>query len=142
VTPNQRNLVQGSWLQIKENSKPLECLFYQKLAELNPNLKVIFKANLEDQGHRLVTMIDHTVSMLDDVSGLFSAARQLSKHYPSLFKANDQDYAVVAKALLLALAQSQDEPFDAELKQAWVVVYSMLAETLRKSKNLMSAKVA
>jgi hemoglobin-like flavoprotein len=128
----QITIVQQSWQSLAGIKDQVGGIFYGKLFKLDPTLRALFRGDIEQQGHKLVAMIDAAVAGLDNTGaliGVLVALGQRHKHYGVV----DQHYDTVAAALLETLAAGLGENFTAEVQAAWVAVYNVLSSTMKSA---------
>ncbi|MCH9827528.1 MAG: globin family protein [Pseudomonadota bacterium] len=130
MTPAQITLVRDTWEQVLPISDSAASLFYGKLFELDPELRKLFKADMQTQGRKLMAMIDTAVRGLGRVEILRPALLDLGRRHTG-YGVRPDDYATVAVALLWALEQGLGEAFTSEVRQAWTEVYMILATTMQ-----------
>ena len=56
-------------------------MFYQNLFTAAPRLQPLFKGNIEDQGRKLMQMLDAAVSQLDDLDTLVPILQGLARRH-------------------------------------------------------------
>ncbi len=125
----QKELVQSTFAKIEPIAEAAAELFYNKLFELDPALKPLFKGNMKEQGKKLMATLKVVVAALDDLDKLVPAVKILGQRHKS-YGVQAAHYATVAEALLWTLEQGLEEAFTPEVKQAWTNVYTLLAETM------------
>ena len=130
MTPRQKELVQTSWEKVVPISETAASLFYGRLFELDPSLKSMFTSDITEQGKKLMTMITMAVRGLDNLGALVPAVQALGRRHGS-YGVKDEHYGTVAAALLWTLEQGLGPDFTPETKEAWVVVYTILADTMK-----------
>ena len=135
MTPDQKELVIRSWAQVKVIGEQAAELFYKKLFELDPSLKRLFHSDMADQGKRLIVMIDAAINKLDDIPALIPVLEQLGKRHHE-YGVKNTDYETVASALIWTLAQGLGDAFTKDVKKAWVIVYSLIAQTMKNTKSM------
>lgn len=104
-------------------------LFYQNLFAADPSLKPLFKGNMDQQGAKLMQMIDAAVGKLNDLDTLVPVLQQLAKRHVT-YGAQEAHYHTVGAALLKTLAQGLDESFTPDVKQAWTDVYGVMTNVM------------
>ncbi len=134
MTPEQKELVQSTWEPVKEISETAASLFYGKLFELDPSLRSLFKGDMEEQGRKLMTMIGAAVRGLDDLGELTPVVEGLGKRHAT-YNVKDEHYATVGAALLWTLQQGLGESFTEDVKEAWTIVYTTLADLMKGAAN-------
>ncbi len=129
MTPEQIALVKQSWAQVVPISEQAAELFYGKLFELNPAYKELFTGDMKSQGKKLMSMINTAVSSLDKLDTILPAVQDLGKRHVG-YGVKDEDYDTVAVALLWTLEQGLGDGFTAEVKEAWTLTYTTLANVM------------
>ena len=130
MTPEQKELVQSTWEPVQEISDTAASLFYNRLFELDPSLRPMFKGDIAEQGRKLMTMIGAAVRGLDDLGELTPVVKGLGKRHVN-YGVKDEHYATVGAALLWTLEQGLGEAFTADVKAAWTEVYTTLADLMK-----------
>ena len=129
ISRAQKELVQSTFAKIEPIAETAAKLFYDKLFELDPALKPLFKGNMKEQGKKLMGTLKVVVATLDDPARLMPAVKVLGQRHNG-YDVQPAHYATVAQALLWTLEQGLDGDFTAEVKRAWTNVYTMLADTM------------
>jgi len=130
MKPEQIELVKSSWSKVAPISEQAAELFYRKLFELNPDLKSMFKSDMTEQGRKLMAMLNTAVNSLDKLEAIVPAVQDMGRRHVA-YGVKDQDYDTVGEALLWTLKQGLGEGFTAEVKDAWVDTYTLVASTMR-----------
>ena len=132
MTPEQTLLVKSSWEKVLPISDQAAELFYGRLFELDPELKSLFKGDMEEQGRKLMRMISTAVAALDRLEAIVPAVQQLGVRHVG-YGVRDEHYDTVGAALLWTLQQGLGESFTADMKEAWTSVYGVLAGTMKSA---------
>ncbi len=130
MTPEQIAGIQASWAQVLPIADTAAALFYQRLFELDPSLKTMFRGDMTEQGRKLVAMINTAVNGLDRLEGIVPAVQELGRRHAG-YGVKDEDYDTVGAALLWTLEQGLGPTFTPELKAGWVEAYGVLADTMK-----------
>ena len=130
MTPEQKNLVQSTFAAIAPSADTAAKLFYTKLFELDPDLKPLFRGNMDEQGRKLMIIIGTAVNGLDVLDEIVPVVEDLGKRHVD-YGVKDKDYNTVGTALLWTLEQGLDNKFTADVEEAWTVVYSLLADIMK-----------
>jgi len=134
LTPQQIELVTNSWEQVLPIKETAADLFYNKLFELDPALRPLFKDDIKVQGERLMNMIDVAVKALNRLEDVVPAVQAMGRRHKD-YGVKESHYDTVAGALLWTLEQGLGEAFTAEVKDAWTQVYTVLATTMITAAN-------
>ena len=132
VTPRQITVVKASWHMLTPIANEAAAMFYQRLFELDPTLKLLFVRDMEQQGRKLMGMIGIAVNSLDRIDEIVPAIQELGRRHIK-YGVKYQDYATVATALLWTLQQSLKQEFTPEVEAAWTAVYRLLADTMKEA---------
>ena len=130
MTPEELYLVRSSWEKVRPISAQAAELFYGRLFEIAPELTRLFKGDMGEQGHRLMTMIDTAVKGLDRWDQLIPAVQALGKRHAG-YGVKETDYDAVASALLWTLQKGLGAAFTDEVRLAWINTYTALADTMK-----------
>ena len=128
ITPLQRTLVQRSFRKIAGKTELVAELLYQRLFELSPSSKMLFKCEMRRQGRKLIQGLAVAVTGLDTPEKLTPMLQELGKRHIG-YGAKKEDYQYLGEALLYALEQMLGAEFTPELREAWTVVYRFLADS-------------
>jgi hemoglobin-like flavoprotein len=132
MTPEQAVLVKASWQKVLPISDKAAELFYGKLFELDPALRPMFKGDMAEQGQKLMRMINTAVNGLDRLQDIVPAVQQLGVRHVG-YGVKDAHYDTVGAALVWTLGQGLGDAFSDEVKEAWVTVYGILADTMKSA---------
>ncbi len=130
-TPEEISLIQTSFLKICETN----CweIHYNRLFELDPEAVKLFKGDIKDQQHRIMTMMKTVVEGLNNPQIIIPAVQELGKrHYE--YNVKDEHYEIFKESLLYAIEKVLADEFTPELKSAWTKFYDVLADVMKTSK--------
>ena len=130
MTPEQIELVKSSWGKVEPIAEQAAELFYGKLFELNSELKSLFKSDMKEQGRKLMVMLNTAVNSLDKLEAIVPAVQEMGRRHVA-YGVKDEDYDTVGEALLWTLEQGLGEEFTADVKEAWVDTYTLVATTMK-----------
>jgi hemoglobin-like flavoprotein len=130
ITDNDKKLVQQSFAKVEPIAEAAAELFYNKLFELDPKLRDLFKGDMKEQGRKLMAMIKAAVRGLDNPPKLIPAVQDLGRRHVG-YGVTEKDYDTVAVALIWTLGQGLKDDFTPEVEAAWTKVYSLLADVMQ-----------
>ena len=128
----QIKLVQESFAKVKPIATQAAQMFYQRLFELDPKLRKLFKGDMTEQGAKLMSMIAAAVGMLNNVPKLLPVLEKLGTRHND-YGVSEKHYATVGEALLWTLGKGLGAGFTAEVRAAWTEVYGVMAATMIKA---------
>jgi hemoglobin-like flavoprotein len=141
MTNEQIKLVQDSFSKIAPIAETAAQLFYARLFELDPDLELLFKGNLTQQGRKLMQMLGLAVNGLNRMEQLLPVVRSLGTRH-LIYGVRDKDYDTVGQALLWTLRKGLGEVFTPEVEAAWSEVYATLASAMQSGMRTPAADVA
>ena len=140
MTNEQIKLVQDSFSQVAPIAETAAQLFYARLFELDPDLELLFKGNLSEQGRKLMQMLALAVNSLDRREQLLPVVPSLGMRHVS-YGVRDKDYETVGQALLWTLRKGLGEAFTPDVEAAWTNVYVTLASAMQSGSGTPSEAV-
>jgi hemoglobin-like flavoprotein len=132
LTAAQKDLVQNSFKSIATIADDAAILFYQKLFELDPSLKPMFRGDMAEQRKKLMQMLTAAVKGLDRLEQLVPVVQDLGRRHGA-YGVQESHYETVGAALLWTLEAGLGRDFTPEVKEAWTAVYGLLATTMKNA---------
>ncbi|GAB4401727.1 MAG: globin family protein [Anaerolineales bacterium] len=133
ITLEQKKLVQESWEKVVPIADTAADLFYSRLFEIDPELKILFKhSDMKEQKVKLLQMLGLAVRSLDNLDQLIPAVENLGRRHVG-YGVKDSHYDTVGDALLWALEKGLGEDFTPEVLDAWTQTYMVLASVMKNS---------
>ncbi|MCF7988963.1 MAG: hypothetical protein K9M02_00820 [Thiohalocapsa sp.] len=130
MTPDTAALVRQSWAELLPKRKQVCTRFYACLFERHPELRRLFKGDMERQANLFLTMINTAVSALDNPEPVVPLLRTVGARHAD-YGVEDADYDKFADALMQTFAEALGDTFTPEVSAAWQQVYAQLAETMQ-----------
>src|SRR5262249_27114462 len=124
--------VPSNWVRLLPIKDLAAQLFYEKLFEIDPSLRPLFKGDMRQQGEKLMQVIDAAVNGLSRLEHITAAIQELGRRHAA-YGVKDHHYDTVGVALLWTLGESRGAEFTPKAKDAWVTVYDVLATTMREA---------
>lgn len=126
MTPQEIALVQTTFKSVIPIKDVAADLFYNKLFELDPALRTLFKGDIKEQGKKLMATLGVAVSGLTNLETIIPTVQKLGADHAG-FGVKEKDYMTVAKALLWTLEQGLGDAFTPDVKAAWTEAYMTLS---------------
>ena len=130
VDDNTKKLVQDSFAQVAPIADAAAAMFYERLFELDPSVKPLFKSDMAVQGRLLMQTIGAAVAGLDDLPALTPIVQDLGVRH-ARYGVQPEHYGTVGEALLWTLGQGLGDGFTPEVRTAWAEVYTLLAQVMQ-----------
>jgi hemoglobin-like flavoprotein len=121
VTTEQVGLIRDSFVAIQRTSSPLALLFYGRMFELDPSLRVLFKIDLVSQSKKLTDTLLAVADSLHRFDEMRPVLRDLGRKHVE-YGVRPEHYLTLTEAMLWALRQALQEDFDDQTRAAWVDV--------------------
>lgn len=130
MTPNQKSLVQETFGLIAPIAPTAAALFYQRLFELDPAVRPMFRGDMGQQGRMLMQALALAVKSLDKPEALMPVLQDLGRRHAK-YGVRDEHYDTVGAALIWTLGIWLGDRFTADVREAWVEVYTVVATTMK-----------
>lgn len=130
MRPENKLLVQQSFEKILPIAPVAADLFYGRLFELDPSVRPLFKGDMEEQGRKLMVMLNLAIKSLDTLDELVGVVGKLGINH-ARYGVKPYHYELVGIALIWTLEQGLGTDFTPETRQAWIEVYSLLSEVMK-----------
>ena len=142
MTPQQIQLVQQSFQKVAPVAELAADMFYARLFDLDPKLRLLFKSDIKRQGMTLMTMVSSAVRALDDPDALVPVLKSLGRRHV-VYGVTDEHYGTVGEALLWTLESALGADFDDPTRDAWTAVYTLIASVMQMgAREMAEAKQA
>jgi nitric oxide dioxygenase len=140
MNAQQIELVQESFKTVRTIADQAAETFYQRLFEIEPSYKAMFKHDMKKQGAMLMSTLGLAVGSLNNLEAILPAVRSLGQRHAG-YGVTAEQYQPVAEALLWTLEYYFGEAFTPELKEAWVAAYTTLAGVMIEASEAVSEAV-
>lgn len=129
MTLAEITLVKDSFRKIVPIADQAAALFYARLFELDPSLRLLFQGEMSEQGRKLMAMIATAVASLEQPDRLVPTIRALGARHVG-YGAREEHYVIVGAALLWTLEKGLGHEFTTAVRAAWTKTYALLATTM------------
>lgn len=137
MTSRQIQLVEFTWDNVMSNTHEAGVIFYGKLFELNPELKLLFKEDYRAQARELVALITFAVHKLANIEEITDDVKALGLRHRN-YNVKPEYYTDVGVALLWTLQQVLRDQWNEEIKSAWQAVYNHLSSIMIAAQDKIS----
>lgn len=107
-------------------------IFYRRLFDLDPTLRNLFKNDMQEQGRKLMEMMNIAINGLPCLETLRPDFEALGRRHLE-FNVTADMYDAVGEALLWTLEQALGEAFTPEVEAAWAKTYGTLADVMKSA---------
>jgi hemoglobin-like flavoprotein len=131
MTFQQIELVQRSFQMVQPILGPAAMMFYDRLFELDPSLRRMFRTPGEEQARKLGQALTIVVTSIDRPDQILGAVEALGRRHAG-YGVRDEHYTTVGLALLWTLEQGLGDAFTPAVRDAWSAAYGWLAVTMQR----------
>lgn len=118
--------IRASWEKVKPIQQQVAALFYERLFDIDPELKPLFKDDVTEQGRKLMSMLNTVVVNLDRLDTLIPSVQALGRRHVG-YGVHAESYSTVGAALLWTLQTGLGDAFTDTASEAWGKAYQLLA---------------
>ena len=130
MTQKQKDLIKSTWALVAAiDPVVVGGLFYNRLFEIAPQVKHMFRSPIDGQSKKLLAMIGYIITRLDRLETILPEIERLAKKHIS-YGVKPDHYATVGDALLWTLEKGLGEHWDEEVKDAWTTCYVLLSNVM------------
>ena len=142
MTNKQIDLVKSSWA-IVATIDPLTVggLFYNRLFEIAPQLKHMFRNPMPEQSKKLLAMINYVISKLNKLEDILDEVAKLARRHVS-YGVKPDHYTIVGEALLWTLEKGLADKWNSEVKEAWTDCYQILSSAMINASEYKEQRAA
>jgi len=125
----QIQLVKETWSYVITKSDEAGELFYSRLFEVAPGVRHLFKGEIKEQAHKLMSMVTYVVTKLEKLDTILGEVRSLAQRHTK-YGAKAEHYAVVGECLIYTLKSGLGHRWNKETEEAWLAVYGVLSNAM------------
>lgn len=130
MTPSQVALVQASFRKVAPIADTAADIFYSRLFEIAPEVRPLFPTDMTKQKRLLMQMLTTAITRLHEVEKILPVVQDLGRRHVK-YGVEDSHYDTVGAALLYTLEKGLGDDWNAELKDAWIAVYTTVATVMK-----------
>ena len=129
MTPEQITLVQSSFERLGPDLPAVTARFYQEVFERDPSLRPLFPSDMAELRVKFAQKLTEIVHAMPRLDELLSHTRALGARHVG-YGVRATDYQTVGDSLIAAIAAVLGEEFDAATREAWILAFNIVAETM------------
>jgi hemoglobin-like flavoprotein len=130
MTPRQIELVKTSFAKIAPFKEQASELFYCRLFELDPSLRLMFKSDMTEQKQKVMAALATVVAGLEKLDTMLPTVKELGRKHHHDYGVQKRHYEVVGAALMWTLEIGLGSGWTRELAEAWTTAYKTLAAAM------------
>jgi hemoglobin-like flavoprotein len=118
MSPEQKSQIKFTWKLIEPNADKVVDMLYDKLFEIDPSLRILFKNDLGEQKRKWMQSLGFVVANLSSPATLLPVIRHFGRRH-TLYGAQPAFFATAKEAFSFTLAKALGEKFTPEIRLAW-----------------------
>ena len=126
MTPQDVDLVQSTFEKVRPISLAAAGMFYDRLFEIAPDVRPLFKGDMAEQGRKLMATLAVVVGALHSLPTILPAVSTLAKKHIE-YGVKPGHYSAVGAALLWTLERGLGQSWTPEVAAAWTNAYTTLS---------------
>lgn len=123
----QKRIIKQSFQTIAKALPEIVPNFYMRLFELHPELRPLFRSNIQEQPKKFLDMLAMLIGLIDDIEEQGSLIKHLGKRHLG-YGVKPKHYTMVGDALLWAFEEVLKDRFSGEVKSAWMMLYGEITK--------------
>jgi nitric oxide dioxygenase len=131
---DQVNLVRDSFVQIVLDTDAAARSFYDRLFELAPETRPLFRNEMITQGRHLIEALGRIVTGLSKLDDMRPGLRKLAERHVD-YGVEDRQYAVAGNALMYMITVHGGSALDSATIEAWKTAYALIADVMIAASN-------
>ena len=129
MNPAQVDLVRDSFVRILLDPERAARIFYDRLFELSPDTRALFRNDMAEQGRLLIDALARIVTGLSKLEAMLPSLAKLAERHVG-YGVEDHHYAIVGDALIHMIAVHGGPVADVTTLDAWKTAYALVADAM------------
>jgi len=121
--------VKTSFARVAPDAAGVAHDFYERLFRIAPNVRGLFRGDMQEQGVKLMLTLRAVVTGLNHLDALVPAAQDLARRHVG-YGVEAEHYPVVGEALIETLRERLGGEFTPETEAAWAAAYGTLCDVM------------
>ena len=128
LTTTQIALVRDSFHRLQPDAEVAE-MFYDRLFEIAPELRTMFRSDMTGQGMRFMTTLGLILDDIDDPDALHPYLEKLAQGHAA-YGVKAEHFRPMGQALIHTMQETMGEAFPEGADAAWEAAYDHLAREM------------
>jgi hemoglobin-like flavoprotein len=126
----QKELVRATFAKIAPIADQAGAMLYEKMFALDPELRRLFKIDIETQGAKLMAVFATAIANLHRLDEILPTVRALGRRHVA-FGVKDMDYDTGGVALVQTLEAAFGDEFTPAVRSAWTACYEAIVGEMK-----------
>ena len=129
LTTAQIDLIRDSFHRLQPDVESASELFYDRLFEIAPELRAMFRSDMAGQGMRFMSTLGVILQHLDDPQALRPHLEHLAQGHAA-YGVKPEHFHPMGQALIRTMRETIGEEFPEGAAAAWEAAYELLAREM------------
>jgi len=126
----QKTLVRATFARIAPIADQAGTMLYEKMFALDPDLRRLFKIDIETQAAKLMAVFATAIANLDRLDEIMPTVRELGRRHVG-YGVKDRDYDTGGVALVQTLEAGLGDAFTPAVRDAWTACYQAIVGEMK-----------
>jgi hemoglobin-like flavoprotein len=127
INEDQQVIVRNTFTTIAARSNETAQLFYERVFEIDPSLRPLFRVEMKSQQHHFMLAISALVTSLSAPELIKPILQQIGKRHRN-YGVQLEHYPIMKRALLDTLSRVLEDDYTYDAEEAWSLVYDSLVD--------------
>ena len=133
MSPESIRLVQESWQHLAPHGETVATAFYDRLFNLDPQLRRLFRSgSMDEQGRKLAATLAMVIGSLGRMDELLPVVESLGRRHAG-YAVEEAHYRTFGAAFISTLEKALGDAFSPEVGIAWMELYGMLSTVMKRA---------
>ena len=130
MTAQRTQLILHTWNAVSTiDDVTVGTIFYNRLFEIAPGVRSLFKAPVPEQSKKLMAMLHYLIRNLHKPAEISASLANLAQRHAK-YNVQAEHYTIVGEALLYTLEKGLGHLWNAEVREAWLCLYTHIANVM------------
>ena len=126
----QKALVRATFAKIAPIADQAGTMLYEKMFAFDPELRGLFKIDIETQGAKLMAVFATAIANLHRLDEILPTVRELGRRHVA-YGVKDRDYDTGGIALVETLEGALGDEFTPAVRNAWIACYEAIVGEMK-----------
>jgi hemoglobin-like flavoprotein len=137
MTTTEIKSIRKSFQLMEGKTDLVAALFYNRLFQLDPSLRPLFRGDMKEQGKKLMDTMAVLNGSLERFHTLVDTLRHMGKRHAQ-YGVRPEHYTTVGAALLQTLQEFAGPKFDSAIQDAWIKLLTLVSGEMLEGANAAS----
>jgi len=129
LTTGQTKLIRESFDLLKPQVEEASERFYERLFELDPGLRSLFRSDMAGQGMKFMTTLGTIIDQIDNPAALHPHLLRLAQGHAA-YGVRPEHFATMGQALVRTMEEVLGDDLTPEAREAWAAAYGLIAREM------------